>query len=155
MLSLSAFIRSVFIILIACVLTGCGGYALQGRVVKGRLPMATLVEPDDEALALGDPVAGAEVSLWRDPGRLNREQVASARAGADGWFTLPVEAFGAGWMEEEWEVRAASGGYQRTEQFITLPMSGGGSRLLIIMTEGPSYPDPRDQDLMDEVDRYR
>jgi len=146
---------SLLSVLAAAALAGCGGYRLPGRVVKGDLSMVVFVPPDDPALQTGEPVPRARVALYRDPEQLNRSLAGSAVSGPDGRFVIDVGEFGAGWMEEQWEIVAEAGGHIRAESMAPLPASGSDRVMLVIMAEGRNAPAPRDEDLMEEFERYR
>ncbi|MGI9014209.1 MAG: hypothetical protein ACR2GY_08165 [Phycisphaerales bacterium] len=135
------------------IVSGCGGnsYAIEGRVVRGELPYITLVAADDPALELGEGIDGARITLIRDPNQLNRTAAASTRSRDGGWFVLDVQSFGAGWMDEEWEVQAASGS-RAAQTVLRLPARPGGKVLLVILAPGAL---PSDENLMGEVERYR
>lgn len=134
---------------------GCGGPALEGKVVLGSMAGAELVAEGDQALTQPG-VAGASIVVVRDPGRPNAETVARGSSRADGTFRIPVEAFGAGWMSEEWQVVASKAGDATSEYRGPLPRSG--DRLLFMLAPGTYDPNvgvrSRDR-LMQDIDPYR
>ena len=67
-------------------------------------------------------------------------QTHAATAGADGRFTLELQGFGAGWMDESWLLRVRRNGYENIEQEIQLPGSTDGRLLLVGMHRGRSAP---------------
>lgn len=145
-------------LLVACfvlilMLGGCGAYSIDGRVVKGELPMVTFVAEDDPALSYSEPLGGAIVRLYRDPEHLSRREIASSRSRSDGWFTLSVRNFGTGWMDEEWDVQGRSAG-RFVQDRVRLPSAK--SRLIMLVILAPSGPDPQPgENLMEELERYR
>lgn len=122
-------------VLAACatVCAGCA-YTLEGRALEGP-GNAEVVATADGDMG-GKPVAGVRVDLIRDHANMNRTQVATAVSGKDGRFKLVVDAFGAGWMEEEWLVRASRSGYQNVETTLRLPGSTGGKLMLVTVARG-------------------
>jgi hypothetical protein len=134
---------------------GCSSYAIRGRVVGGGLSHAMFTSPDDPTLGGGQPIAGAAILLYRDPDQLNRAIAAEARSSADGWFVLPVDAFGAGWMEESWEVVVRAPGRHPVQSSIVLPGSPGDARLLVVMSPGRDVLDTDMTDPMDDYERYK
>jgi hypothetical protein len=136
------------------VLSGCGSYSLRGRVIEGGSPMILFVPEGDESLDYGRPISEASISLTRDPDQLNRETVAQSRSGPSGWFAMPVDAFGAGWMDESWEVVARARGYFGVEQTLRLPGEGDGMVMLIIMSPGFD-PQGGEENLMEQFERFR
>lgn len=137
------------------VLTGCSSYAIRGRVIAGGLSHSMFTSIDDPTLAAGQPLAGATIVLYRDPDQLNRAIAAEARSSADGWFVLPVDAFGAGWMEESWEVVVRAPGRHPVQSSIVLPGSPGDARLLVVMSPGRDVLDTDMTDPMDDYERYK
>lgn len=142
-------------LLATLVAAGCGGPALEGKVVLGSMSGAELVAPGDPAL--NQPgLAGASIVVIRDPGRPNSETVAQGASRADGTFRIPVEAFGAGWMSEEWQIVASKPGDATSEYRGSLPRSG--ERLIFMLVPGTYDPSlgvrSRDR-LMQDIDAYR
>lgn len=114
---------------------GCA-YTLEGRALEGHGSID--VTDSSGGDSLGKPVAGVRIELIRDPDTGNRAQVASAVSGSDGRFKLVVDAFGAGWMEEEWVVRASRSGYSNIETMMRLPGSTGGRLMVVSIARGRS-----------------
>lgn len=139
----------------ALFLAGCGGPMLEGKVVLGSMSGGELVAEGDPALSQPG-VAGASIVVIRDPGRPNAETVARGSSRADGTFRIPVDAFGAGWMSEEWQVIASKSGDATGEYRGSLPRSG--DRLLFMLAPGTYDPhlgvSSRER-LMQDVDAYR
>jgi hypothetical protein len=134
---------------------GCGGPVLEGKVVLGSMSGAELVAEGDPALKQPG-LAGASIVVIRDPGRPNAETVARSASRADGTFRIPVEAFGAGWMSEEWQVIASKPGDATSEYRGPLPLPG--DRMLFMLVPGTFDPSAgvRSRDrLMQDIDAYR
>ncbi len=145
----------VLAVAIMLILGGCGsGYMLQGRAVEGGYGTAMFVSADDDQLNT-TPVAFAEVSLYRDAGRLNQALVAKGRSNGRGEISIAVEEFGAGWMEEQWLIQVVKSGYEMVESIVVLPRAKDEKRLLIVLSPGRSLTPPGSEDLWKEVDKYR
>jgi len=123
------------VVSLATLVTGCT-YELRGRVLETNYDSVQIVPIDDVLLDEGAPITGARLVLTRDPGQLNSADVTSAVAARDGWFTLRVEEFGGGWMEEQWGVRVSRTGFTGTEELITLPFDPKKSALLVTLSRG-------------------
>ncbi len=115
----------------ACLpLAGCG-YTIHGRVVRGEMGIIDWMPgPGD---ASGEPVAGAVVTVVRDPNGMHPEEAGRATSGPDGSFTLSVSGFGAGWMDEMWLIKAAKGGVGTAEWTDHLPGSPSGQTLVVTL----------------------
>jgi hypothetical protein len=145
---------AVLLLASAMLLPGCA-YKLQGKVVDG-FGSVHVGEPGDPDVQK-PPVPGAVVELIRDPDNMNRAKVAQATADQSGRFTLSVEAFGAGWMQEKWVLRARRSGYEGVESEVDLPSSPDGKLLVIGIARGRSKPftEPASTPgLMDEAKKY-
>ena len=99
-------LRVVSLMFLLCgLLVGCSsGQGLAGRVVNGQSPGGRLVKTaDNDPLSIpGRRVSGATIELIRDPRSMNRRVISRTQSSSDGTFVLDVDAFGAGWMVEEW-----------------------------------------------------
>lgn len=126
------------IVLLAQVLVSGCTYEIRGRAMETGLDTVQVVSADDSRLEEGTPVGGTRIILTRDPGKLNREEVATAVAARDGWFTLRVDAFGSGWMDEQWGIHVARTGYGGTEEVVSLPFDPKKSAVLITLARGAS-----------------
>ena len=135
------------------VLPGCGGYTLTGRVVQSQFSMITFVPDGDQRLG-GAGVPSVTIKVYRDPDRPNTEMVARGTTDANGNFSIPIGAFGAGWMVEQWRITATRAGYESGDVTLTLPGSSDGQRLLVNLTPGYTPP-TRDDDLMKQYEKYR
>lgn len=116
---------------------GCS-YELQGKVVEGFGSVAIGRGDDPEASKSGVP--GATVELVRDAGTMNRTVAARATADGNGRFTLDVQSFGAGWMEEAWVLRVRRSGFQNVEDEVQLPRDPKGRLVVVSMARGRSAP---------------
>jgi hypothetical protein len=144
-------------------LAGCGGYALTGKVVPGPLSMAAVVTDTDTRLN-DRGVKGGRIVLYRDPTSLGRQKVGEFMADGDGGFTIQLSDFGAGWMDEQWLIRAERPGFARAESLVRLPSKPADRRLLVTLapmspgagTTGVEITDPwHDDDLMGQYERYK
>lgn len=122
---------------LALAATGCT-YRLEGKVVEGFGSVAVGRGSDPDASRPGVP--GATVELVRDAGTSRRAVAARASSGPDGRFTLEVEGFGAGWMEERWQLRARRAGFENVESELLLPGSPAGRMAIVSMHRGRSRP---------------
>ncbi len=141
-------------VMLVIALSGCGGYVLRGKVVRGITTDAYLVSADDSRLN-DEGVSDVKIVVWRDPNRLNRQRVADGRSGPDGSFTIPIREFGAGWMEEQWMIEIFRTGYQTGSATMTLPGSPSKTPLIVTIAPGPSSPLQAPDPLMDQYERYR
>ena len=151
----------MLLVITSALFGGCStSYSLEGRAVLGELSMVTFVSPDDPVLEIADAAEGARISLVRDPDRLNRKEAASVTSRRDGWFAMPVKSFGAGWMDERWEVQATLGS-RVAREMIDLPGPNSDKIMLVII--GPGGPDGPDgsggrgdgENLMQEYEKYK
>ena len=150
-------IRPFTLILLLLVLSpmGCSdSNKLRGRVVDAGYPGARFVpqgsfEATENSMA---GVSGARVELVRDPRSLGRQVVARATSDHEGRFSMEVDAFGAGWMKEEWLFRCTHPGFPMVELFDSLPPLDDTMLLLIDMgVAGGSH----QYEVIDEQDRIR
>ena len=121
--------------LCALVLGGCGSYELKGRVVRGDVSWAGVVDKDDPRLQEAG-VAGVQISLVTDPMKINRERVSGSLSDNAGDFALPVDEPGAGFLIYDVGAYASKPGYLDAEGFFRLPSKD--KRLLIVMHPGQS-----------------
>jgi hypothetical protein len=121
----------------AATASGCS-YELQGKVVEGFGAVAIGRGDDPEASKSGVP--GATIELVRDAGTMNRTVAARATADGNGRFTLDVQSFGAGWMEEAWVLRVRRSGFQTIEDEVQLPREPKGRLVVVSMARGRSAP---------------
>lgn len=145
---------TLLLALMTFALAGCG-YTLHGRVVEGHWSHMTVGDSPQDTAA-GSGVRGAQISVYRDPGKLSQKLVASGTSSADGTFAIPLrEAFGAGWLEEVWLVQASRQGYTSAEDHITLPIVSANKPLIIILTPGRSAPFAAPDDYHRDLERFR
>ena len=135
----AALARGAGAIALVAMLSGCG-YHLSGRVVEGGFDSVDMLPRSQAEDVGGAPVAGAMVELYRDPQTPKRKLVGTARTDDRGEFTMVLQDFGAGWMEERWLVRIRRNGYRGAEQSIELPGSPDGWRMLGTLTRGRAVP---------------
>lgn len=138
-------------------LLGACTYEIRGRVVEDAFDSVAIVSATDERLDGANGLTGARIVLTRDPGSLNRRDVASAVTDGSGWFTLRLDEFGSGWMEEQWAIRIARTGFSGTEDLITLPSDPSRSRLLVTLAPGPARRGPErgsSAQIADDLRRY-
>lgn len=130
----AASIEALVAAFLACVLclAGCA-HRVEGRVVAGDASFVTVVAADDPRLS-APGISGVRISFTRDPLRLNRELVASGVSGPEGEISIPIDAVGAGWLEEQWLVQAVRSDRGAAEGLLSLP--SGSRRLLIMLAPG-------------------
>lgn len=129
---------AIALVLLA-MLSGCG-YQLSGRVVEGGFDGVDMLPRSQAEDVGGAPVAGAMIEIYRDPQTPKRKLVGTARTDDRGEFTLVLQDFGAGWMEERWLVRVRRNGFKGAEQSIELPGSPDGWRMVGTLTRGRAVP---------------
>lgn len=135
-------------------LAACG-YRIEGHAVSGGFGSMTWVDSADPRLqARGVP--GVRIQLVRDPDRMRREVVAEATSSEDGSFILETRTFGAGWMDERWEITASRAGFGATTTRIELPVDPSSRRLLVEMDRGGGDPvrPEASSNLFDEAARW-
>ena len=130
---------SVLVVLLVSVLGGCGPYVLEGRVVRGDFGAIDLVDPGDPRLA--DPgLGGVSVEAIRDPMSLGRKTVATATSQGDGSIRLVISDFGAGFLEEGWQLRAVSRGEEFASAIVQLPYDPSTRRLIVMIRPDDGRP---------------
>lgn len=133
---------------------GCesSGYSLKGKVIRGGFTDIEVVDDDDEHFQ-DEGVGEARILIHRDPNTLKRQLIATGRSKSDGTFSIPISAFGAGWMDEVWLIQVECAGYRSGDNIIRLP--GMGKRLLITMAKGQSVPHEQQENLWEEYEKYK
>ncbi len=132
---------------------GCSTYVIQGKAIEGEGSDMSFVEPGDPRL--DEPgISGVRLSVERDPGSLGAKVVANEVSGAAGEFSIPLSAFGAGWMVEEWRIHAVRGGFQTASRRLNLTGADRKRYLLVTLAPGASD-DPQEPDLMEQYERFR
>lgn len=131
---------------------GCdSGYKLQGRVIAGANPAVAIVDADDPRLKGYDGIPNASVMLTLDPRSLGRKSIGNGVTDIDGHFSIPIDEFGAGFLEHEVAILGRAGGYVGTEETIILPPSR--RRVLIVLPPGRDRHQPR-YTPADDLDRF-
>ena len=121
--------------LLVLVAGGCGGYTLQGHAIRGSYNTVELVPSDDPRL--NDPgLSGVRVEAIRDPDSLGKSVGGSTISGGNGRINLAIGEFGAGWMDEQWDLRASMGSDYFAQRRMMLPRSGSDLRLLVVVAPG-------------------
>jgi len=139
----------------AVVLSGCAtGYVLKGRAIEaGYTDVAVVPGSDDRLDKAGGGIEGVRIRVHRDPGHLNQQLVATGRTSANGSFAIPIDAFGAGWMDEQWLIQVERSGFRSGAMTLRLPT--GDRRLLVTMSPGTSTPHEDKEDLWEQYERYK
>lgn len=129
---------------------GCGQYVLEGKVVEGEASAVQTVTPDDPRLE--KPGLGqAQLVLTLDPNSLGRERIASQTVRPDGTFAIPVDVFGAGFLEHKFSARVRLEGYNSAFEVFMLP--GGDQKLLVTLAPGrDQYEEP--DEALEESKRF-
>jgi len=142
---------------LACTLLAGCGYQLQGRVVQGGFGTISLVNPNDPRLQ-GEGVSGVRVQLVRDPNRMRREVIAEGSSDSAGNFSLETKTFGAGWMDERFQILASRGGFGSAQSSFELPMDASSRRVLVELqrgaASGAASPTGGSGTLYDEAAKY-
>lgn len=117
-------------------LVGCSSYTIDGRVIRGPIPTIERVSSSDARLTETNATgAGASISAVLEPETpTERVDLGSHLADDQGYFSIPVDALGAGLLEYEIQVLARRKGNQHAVR--TLAMPGPGERLLITLPLG-------------------
>jgi hypothetical protein len=153
----SSHLRVASLMFILCgILMGCSSsHQLAGRVVNGQSPGGRLVKTadNDPLSSPGRQISGATIELIRNPKSMNRRVIAQAQSQSDGSFVLDVDAFGAGWMVEEWLFRCTHPRNKTIEFFGKLPSNLSHFLLVFDMTSG--YQSPGIDDMDAERERMR
>lgn len=123
--------------LLACLSTltlgACSAHQVRGVVVVGQQSSVQLVHKSDPRLE-GEPVAGANISAIIDPQSLDRSRLPAVLSDPLGAFAIPVDEFGAGWLDYELGILARRDSFAPAEGFVKLP--GGDTRVLIVLAPG-------------------
>ena len=96
-----------------------------------------------------------DVRVTRDPTTMNRHLVGRASSSAGGEFTLIMDEFGTGWMQEQWLLQALAGGYQNAEALMQLPSKNSKWRLLVTLAPGASTPVHDQEDFMRDFEQFK
>ncbi len=152
---MNGFIRAAALGMLRLVLTGCESYSLRGHVIRGEISYIEIVDADDERLEQPGLTA-TRVGVHLDPGRLNRKFLGSTVSNSNGDFSIPVDEFGAGFLEYDISVVAYRDGYFGAEQFFVMPSAN--RRVLTIPGPGNDANPPSfegRESLFVEAARYR
>jgi hypothetical protein len=123
-------------------LPGCSSYTLRGKVVQGDTNSIELVHEIDQRLKQPG-LSNVETLVRRDSKQTKPaapELAGRVRTDATGDFWMPIDEYGAGWMQEQWLVQARLSGYQNASCKIKLPAKGSKWKLLITLAPGTSTP---------------
>ncbi len=154
---MSSFRLSIVAQLVVAVslMPGCGsGYVIHGKAIRGDYSSVTFVHPDDSRLQ--EPgVADVRVFLFRDPNSLGRELVGSTSSGERGNFIIPINTFGAGWLDEQWLVHTYLPGSQSAESILTLPKPDMNLKMLITLGRGVAVMPKMSDDLMQQYEKFK
>jgi hypothetical protein len=127
--------RVIVLVAISASIVGCGAYTLEGRAVVGDYSGIELVEPDDPRLS-GTGTSGMTIEVVRDPESLGRKVVTRATSNGSGAIRLVIAEFGAGFLEETWELRALRGGAEFAADRVSLPFNPENKRILVTVRPG-------------------
>ena len=119
------------------VLPGCGGgYTIQGRVIRGSFAQIQLVDKDDPRLLESNATGGgAVVQGTLEPDTPSEMQDLGRHVtNGQGWFSIPVDAFGSGVLEYKAQLIARREGHRGA--MATIPLPRGGERVLITLPVG-------------------
>lgn len=149
--------RTFLLLTVVAVTCGCSrrGYTLEGRAVESKTIGVRFVDQEDRdpALIPGIGVPGTRIEVIRDPRSLGRKVVATGRTDGFGVFVISIDAFGAGWMDEEWLFRFTHPRHQVIELFDSLPAKNA-DRVLVVDMGNPGAPGSGNRPI-DEDDRIR
>ena len=129
--------RSVlFMLLISGMLVGCSKYAIQGRVVRGSIANIEVVNKNDRRFTEGNPTGGGAVvqGVLEPETPSERQSLGQVVTDGQGYFSLPVDAMGSGFLEYEAMLIARREGHQGAMRTIDLPR--GSQRVLITLPLG-------------------
>lgn len=143
-------LRLAILLLIVAVTGGCQ-YYMEGRVIEAPESMVVLVSPDDQRLRQGRGIGYTSLDIIVDPRRLNREVVGKDSSQPDGSFKIPINKFGAGFMEYELRIVGRRPGYNSAVGTIDMPRFG--QKVLIMLAPGrDTYQAPTDP--RKDINRY-
>lgn len=147
------FVRPAFLLLAMSVAGGgCAGYTLKGKVTRGDISYAAVVDADDPRLD-GPGIPGVMITLETDPDRLRREHVGDAVTDGEGNFSIAVRRPGAGVLIYDVGIEARRKGYEGVRQMFRLPPKG--KRLFITLRAGPDTLEEREESPYEQYERFR
>jgi len=126
----------IALVLTLLTLVGCSSYAIEGRVVRGSRASIQLVDKDDRRLIETNSTGGGAViqAVYQPNTPTETLSLGQHVTDGQGWFSIPVDAFGAGVLEDEAQIVARREGHQGAMATIDLPRRG--QRLLITLPPG-------------------
>lgn len=133
--------------------SGCAGYVLHGQAVHGSYSHISVSDGRQDQNAQG--VGGVRIAVYRDPGRLSQKLIATGTSEPDGTFAIPLPAFGAGWMEEEWMIQATRNGFQSAEGIFPLPLNSRSRPIRVMLSPGTSIPFEHRDDYLRDLERFQ
>lgn len=136
MLNAKTIFRVSSFMLIMLSMVGCGSYAIQGRVVAGSIASIQLVNKDDARMQENNPSGGGAVvqGIFEPNTPSDTKSLGQIVTDGQGFFALPVDAVGSGFLEYEAILIAQREGHQGAMNTIELPRSG--QRVLITLPRG-------------------
>lgn len=120
------------------VLSACSeGYHIRGRVIRGEVPSVRVVSGDDPRLSGSNITGGgAMIQGILEPNTpTEMKDLGRHKADSQGFFAIPVDAFGARVLEYEAQIVARREGNAGAKGILELPR--GSDRLLITLPLGP------------------
>ncbi len=142
MLPMRLIMLSVFFVA-TLFLVGCDSYVIRGKVVQGSISTMNFVSNNNTELN-NSGIAGAKITIYRDPDRLSMKVAGTAVSDEQGRFVIKLDSFGAGWMLEQWEIVAQKQGFANLIQQHSLTVDNGKQTLLVTITPGYSQPISKD-----------
>jgi hypothetical protein len=133
---------------------GCSTYVIKGNVISGGVSDMIFVEQGDGRLR-EPPLAGARITVQRDPDKLSRKMAGTDLSDAHGRFVISLDEFGAGWMDEKWLIQATKPGFKTATAMPRLEPHTKKMRLLVILAPGLSTNPAEDDDLMEQYRQHR
>jgi len=117
-------------------LTGCSSYQIQGRVIRGPVAAVTIVDGDDPRLSEPNMTGGgATIQATLQPDTPTETMdLGTHTTDGQGRFSIPVNAFGSGFLEYEAQLVGRREGNQGAMATIDLPRRG--QRVLITLPMG-------------------
>ena len=131
-------------------LPGCESYQMRGYVVEGPASMVLIADADDSRLQMPG-VPGATLEFMLDPTSLGRKPMGATFTGKDGAFNVPVDEFGAGFLEYELGVICRRKGYEPAIGNVIMP--NHDQRLLVVLNPGRDVYKEK-PDVMEDTQRF-
>lgn len=126
----------IALLLTPVLLVGCSGYAIEGRVVRGSVASIQVVDKNDRRLTEDNPTGGGAVvqGVLEPDTPTERQALREVVTDGQGYFAIPVDALGSGFLEYEALLIARREGHQGAMRTLDLPRSG--QRVLITLPLG-------------------